>query len=62
MQIINGGQTCKTIFQTINEHLEIDFTDVEVLVRIYEVNNDEKSYKRYNLCDKTAKIQLILKT
>lgn len=41
MQIINGGQTCKTIYQTINEHSEIDFTNVEVLVRIYEVNDDE---------------------
>ncbi|MHB8124593.1 MAG: AIPR family protein [Desulfitobacteriaceae bacterium] len=41
MQIINGGQTCKTIFQTIRDHSEIDFTNVEVLVRIYEVNNDE---------------------
>jgi hypothetical protein len=42
MQIINGGQTCKTIFHTISEKSEIDFTDVEVLVRIYEVDNDEK--------------------
>lgn len=41
MQIINGGQTCKTIFQTIEEHPEIDFTNVEVLVRIYEVDKDE---------------------
>lgn len=41
MQIINGGQTCKTIFQTIRDHSGIDFTNVEVLVRIYEVNDDE---------------------
>ncbi len=41
MQIINGGQTCKTIFQTISENPEVDFTNVEVLVRIYEVNDDE---------------------
>jgi hypothetical protein len=42
MQIINGGQTCKTILQTIDENLHIDFKNVEVLLRIYEVNNDER--------------------
>lgn len=41
MQIINGGQTCKTIFQTIEENPDIDFNNVEVLLRIYEVSNDE---------------------
>lgn len=41
LQIINGGQTCKTIFQTIEEHPEIDYSSVFVLVRIYEVSDDE---------------------
>ncbi len=41
-QIINGGQTCKTIFQTIDENPDNDFENVEVLLRIYEVNNDER--------------------
>ena len=41
LQIINGGQTCKTIFQTIEEHQQLDYSNVFVLVRIYEVNDDE---------------------
>lgn len=41
LQIINGGQTCKTIYQTIEDHPSIDYSKVYVLVRIYEVNDDE---------------------
>ena len=41
LQIINGGQTCKTIFQTLEEHPQIDFINVYVLVRIYEVGDEE---------------------
>lgn len=42
LQIINGGQTCKTIYQTLKEHQEIDFSQVYILVRLYEVNDDEE--------------------
>lgn len=41
LQIINGGQTCKTIYQTLKEHTEIDFSQVYILVRLYEVSDDE---------------------
>ena len=41
LQIINGGQTCKTIWQTLKEHSDIDFSQVYLLVRLYEVNDDE---------------------
>ena len=41
LQIINGGQTCRTIYQTIKEHPEIDFSQVYILVRLYEVNDGE---------------------
>ena len=41
LQIINGGQTCKTIFQTLKEKPDISTEDVYVLVRIYEISNDE---------------------
>lgn len=41
LQIINGGQTCKTIHQTLKAHQEIDFSQVYILVRLYEVNDDE---------------------
>lgn len=41
LQIINGGQTCKTIFQTLQENETIDFSQTYILVRIYEVADDE---------------------
>lgn len=41
LQIINGGQTCRTIYQTLKEHPENDFSQVYILVRLYEVNDDE---------------------
>lgn len=41
LQIINGGQTCKTIYRTLKEHSDIDFSQVYLLVRLYEVNDDE---------------------
>lgn len=41
LQIINGGQSCKTIYQTIKDHPDIDFSQVYILVRLYEVNDDE---------------------
>lgn len=41
LQIINGGQTCKTIYQTLKENDDIDFSQTFILVRIYEVADDE---------------------
>ena len=41
LQIINGGQTCKTIYQTMEDNPVVDYSKVYVLVRIYEVNDDE---------------------
>lgn len=41
LQIINGGQTCKTIYQTIEENPQLDYSNVYVLARIYEVSDDE---------------------
>lgn len=41
LQIINGGQTCKTIAQTLAEEKTQDYGDVFVLVRLYEVSDDE---------------------
>jgi len=42
MQIINGGQTCRTIYQFIEEYPDRDYANVDVLVRIYEIDADEK--------------------
>lgn len=41
LQIINGGQTCKTIEQTIENNLDKDFSQVFVLIRLYELSADE---------------------
>ena len=40
LQIINGGQTCRTIYQTLKEHQDKDFSQTYILVRIYEVADD----------------------
>lgn len=42
IQIINGGQTCKTIQQTLAEQSEkLSFDDVYVLLRLYELEGDD---------------------
>ncbi len=45
LQIINGGQTCKTIQQTLNApDLFAQYENVYVLVRIYELADDDKDF------------------
>jgi hypothetical protein len=43
IQIINGGQSCKTIQHVISENPTIDYSQVYVLVRLYELpeGNDD---------------------
>ena len=41
LQIINGGQTCKTIHQVLKDNADIDFSDTTVLLRLYAVGTDE---------------------
>lgn len=41
LQIINGGQTCKTIQETIQGNPEKSFVEGFVLVRLYELSGDE---------------------
>jgi len=43
LQIINGGQTSKTIFHVTQEHPEIDFSNTTVLLRLYEVSEDDNA-------------------
>lgn len=40
LQIINGGQTCKTIEQTVEANEDKDFSQVYVLIRLYELSDD----------------------
>jgi len=49
MQVVNGGQTCRTIELTLNEHPELKakIQNVFVLVRLYEIAaNDDKFVER----------------
>jgi len=41
LQIINGGQTCKTLHQVLKENPDVDFTQVYVLVKLYEISADD---------------------
>lgn len=45
MQIINGGQTCKTIQQTLNQpDLSANFHGVYVLLRLYELAENDQDF------------------
>ena len=50
MQIINGGQTCKTIQQTLyprqQQLFKDSFNNVYVLIRIYELADDDQDFVR----------------
>lgn len=47
MQIINGGQTCKTIQQTLNQpDLLAGFEKVFVLLRLYELADEDQEFVR----------------
>src|SRR5262249_15733319 len=37
LQIINGGQTCKTIERTLTAHPDQDYSQAYVLLRLYEI-------------------------
>lgn len=39
LQIINGGQTCRTIYQTVKDNPAVDFSQTYLLVRLYEVDD-----------------------
>jgi hypothetical protein len=40
LQIINGGQSCKTILHTVKENPTIDYSNAYILVRLYELSGD----------------------
>ncbi len=42
LQIINGGQTCKTIQYTISENPDGDYSQVFVLIRLYELSTSSE--------------------
>jgi len=39
LQIINGGQTCKTILHTINSNSDKDYSQVFILIRLYKLSD-----------------------
>lgn len=42
IQVINGGQTCKTIQHTVTDNPTKDFTQVFVLIRLYELSDSNE--------------------
>lgn len=43
MQIINGGQTAKTIQETLEQNPLLDFSNVTVLIRLYEITEEDNA-------------------
>ena len=41
LQVINGGQTCKTIQRTVSDNPEQDMSKGSVLVRLYEIDPEQ---------------------
>ncbi len=48
LQIINGGQTCKTIEQTITANEDNNFSQVYVLIRLYELSDEQSNDELIN--------------
>ncbi len=46
LQIINGGQTCKTIQETIENHDVSNIEDTYVMVRLYEIEGEDTELVR----------------
>jgi hypothetical protein len=42
LQVINGGQTCHTIWRTLEQLPDADFSQTYILVRIYELDDDQR--------------------
>jgi hypothetical protein len=42
LQIINGGQSCKTIQHTVTQNPTIDYSKSYVLIRLYELDKDDE--------------------
>jgi hypothetical protein len=40
LQIINGGQSCKTILDTVKNNPAIDYSNAYILVRLYELSGE----------------------
>jgi hypothetical protein len=43
LQIVNGGQTCKTIQRALEQHPNEDYSKTSVLLRLYELASDDDS-------------------
>ena len=42
LQIVNGGQTCKTIQSTLSQNTDKDFSKAFVLIRLYELSGSDE--------------------
>lgn len=43
LQVVNGGQTCKTIQRALEQHPDEDYSTTSVLLRLYELSSDDDS-------------------
>lgn len=46
LQIVNGGQTCRTIFETLKDMAEDEIPNAFVMIRVYEVEEDREDFVR----------------
>lgn len=46
LQVVNGGQTCHTIRRTVRELPDEDFSTTYVMLRIYELDDDQRELVR----------------
>ena len=46
LQIINGGQTCMTIYKTMRDNQSTNFSEAYVLVRLYQLPNNNEDMVR----------------
>ena len=46
LQIVNGGQTCRTIYETLKNKAENDIPNAFVMVRVYEIDDNREDFVR----------------
>lgn len=46
LQIVNGGQTCRTIYETLKNKAENEIPNAFVMVRVYEIDDNREDFVR----------------
>lgn len=45
-QIVNGGQTCRTIYETLKDKADDDIPNAFVMIRVYEIEENREEFVR----------------